>query len=88
MKAMTGGDGRAAKRSRVVRLTPERILRQTTKRFLADHAARCGKCGSSFVTQEPAFVHCHYCGRMARVARASLLDQELFEIRSGLRLAS
>ena len=90
MKAMTRVDGRrAAKRNpRVVRLTPERFLRQATKRFLTDHASRCGKCGSVFVTQEPAFVHCHYCGRMARVARASLLDQELFEIRSGLRLAS
>lgn len=87
---MKDKDGqRPAKRgSRVVRFTPERILRQTAKRFLADHASRCGKCGSVFVTQEPAFVHCHYCGRMARVARASLPDQELFELRSGLRLAS
>ena len=83
------GGRRAAKRApRVVRLTPERILRQAAKRFLPDHGSRCGKCGSGFVTHEPAFLHCHYCGRMARVARASLLDQELFEIRSGLRLAS
>jgi hypothetical protein len=87
MRAESGR--RTAKRgARVVRFTPERILRQTAKRFLADHASRCGKCGSVFVTREPAFVHCHYCGRMARVARASLLDQELFELRSGLRLAS
>ena len=83
------GARRAGRRdSRVVRFTPERILRQTAKRFLPDHGSRCAKCGSVFVTQEPAFLHCHYCGRMARVARASLLDQELFEIRSGLRLAS
>jgi hypothetical protein len=71
-----------------VRITPDRMLRQATKRFLPDHGGQCGKCGSVFVTREPAFLHCHYCGRMARVAHASLLDQELFEIRSGLRLAS
>ncbi len=36
---------------------------------------------------EPAFVHCRFCGKIARLANASLADQELFEIRSGLRLA-
>lgn len=83
------GGRRAARRdTRVVRFTPEHILRKTSKRFLPAHGSACGKCGSVFVTQEPAFLHCHYCGRMARVARASLPDQELFEIRSGLRLAS
>ena len=49
---------------------------------------QCAKCGSSFVTHEPLFVHCHYCGAMVRVAAASLVDQENFEIRSGLRIAS
>ncbi len=48
----------------------------------------CGKCGSTFVSREPAFLHCHYCGSLARIASGSLLEQELFEIRSGLRLAS
>jgi hypothetical protein len=48
----------------------------------------CGKCGSGFVVREPAFVHCRYCGHMARIPTGSLLEQELFELRSGLRLAS
>jgi len=48
----------------------------------------CGKCGSTFVSREPAFLHCRYCGSLARIASGSLLEQELFEIRSGLRLAS
>jgi hypothetical protein len=37
---------------------------------------------------EPAFLHCLYCGSLTRIAGGSLLAQELFEIRSGLRLAS
>jgi hypothetical protein len=48
----------------------------------------CVKCGSVFVVREPAFVHCRYCGNMARIPSGSLLEQELFELRSGLRLAS
>ena len=48
----------------------------------------CVKCGSTFITYEPAFIHCHYCGNMARIAGGSLLAQELWEIRSGFRLAS
>ncbi len=48
----------------------------------------CAKCGSGFVVLEPAFLHCHYCGAMARITDGSLAAQELFEIRSGLRLAS
>ncbi len=58
----------------------------------AAHAAMpgngCVKCGSVFVVREPAFVHCRYCGNMARIPSGSLLEQELFELRSGLRLAS
>ncbi len=58
------------------------------KAILAENVDRCPKCDSGFVTREPAFLHCRYCGNMARIARGSLLDQELFERRSGLRLAS
>jgi hypothetical protein len=50
--------------------------------------AACVKCGSTFIGHEPAFIHCFYCGNMARIAGGSLLAQELFEIRCGLRLAS
>jgi hypothetical protein len=48
----------------------------------------CLKCGSTFVAREPAFVHCRHCGSLTRIPGSSLLEQELFEIRSGLRLAS
>ena len=51
-------------------------------------ANRCAKCQSTFVMREPAFLHCYYCGAMTRVPSGSLLEQELFELRSGLRLAS
>ncbi|HEU5320359.1 MAG TPA: hypothetical protein VFX28_06135 [Methylomirabilota bacterium] len=72
----------------VVRLTPDHILLRASRRFLQAPASRCTKCGSEFVTREPAFLHCHYCGAMTRIANASLEAQEVFEIRSGLRLAS
>jgi hypothetical protein len=49
---------------------------------------RCAKCGSTFVVREPAFLHCRYCGSMNRIPNGSLLAQEEFELRSGLRLAS
>jgi hypothetical protein len=55
---------------------------------LAEDANRCPKCESGYVIREPAFLHCRYCGNMARIASGSLLDQEMFERRSGLRLAS
>jgi len=48
----------------------------------------CAKCGSSFVVLEPAFVHCRFCGSLSRRVGGSMLEQELFELRSGLRLAS
>lgn len=73
--------------ARVTRLTPERFLDAAAKRFVGERPDHCPKCGSTFMCHEPAFVHCRYCGKMARVANASLVDQELFEIRSGLRLA-
>jgi hypothetical protein len=50
--------------------------------------AGCLKCGSLFIEVEPAFVHCRYCGTMSRIRGASLLAQEEYEMRSGLRLAS
>ena len=73
---------------RLVYLVPERGLERAAKRFLLERTNRCIKCGSGFITHEPAFVHCHYCGAMVRVAAGSLSDQEIFEIRSGVRLAS
>jgi hypothetical protein len=77
-------------RGRVVTLTitPERHLERASRKFLTDLSNRCVKCGSAFITREPAFVHCHYCGTMARIANAALDVQELFELRLGLRLAS
>ncbi len=69
-------------------LTPDRVLERASRKFLADHGDACVKCGSTFIDREPAFVHCRYCGAMARVANASLGLQEEFELRSGLRLAS
>ena len=72
----------------VLPLTPERVLKRAAKRFVDDVPDRCAKCGSTFVGREPAFIHCFYCGKMARIANASMLEQEVFEIRSGLRLAS
>jgi hypothetical protein len=70
---------------RVVRLVP-RVARE--RQEAAARGNRCAKCGSSFVALEPAFLHCLCCGSLARIAGGSLLAQELFEIRSGLRLAS
>lgn len=63
---------------------PERDARTTA----ALAANRCVKCQSTFVMREPAFLHCYYCGAMTRIPSGSLLEQELFEVRSGLRLAS
>ena len=80
----------APPRRRVVALTitPERMLDRTARKFLQQPTDRCVKCGSAFVGREPAFIHCYYCGKMARIANASLGEQELFELRLGLRLAS
>ena len=77
-------------RGRVVTLniTPERHLERASRKFLTEPSDRCGKCGSTFIVREPAFIHCHYCGSMARIANAPLGAQELFELRLGLRLAS
>jgi hypothetical protein len=77
-------------RGRVVDLavTPDRMLERVARKFLPEPTDRCVKCGSSFIGYEPAFIHCYYCGKMARIANASLGEQELFELRMGLRLAS
>jgi hypothetical protein len=69
-------------------VTPERMLRRAAKWFLQDVPRRCTKCDSTFIHHEPAFVHCHYCGKIARIAGRSMLVQEEFEMRSGLRVAS
>ena len=84
-------DARPSRRTgRVVPLamTPERGLERASRTFLQGPGNACDKCGSTFIVREPAFVHCHYCGKMARIANASLSAQELFELRLGLRLAS
>ena len=82
--------GASRPRGRVVTLTitPERHLERASRKFLTDPSDRCVKCGSTFIVREPAFIHCHYCGCMARIANAALDVQELFELRLGLRLAS
>jgi hypothetical protein len=69
-------------------LTPERMLERAAKWFLQEAPHRCTKCDSTFIHHEPAFVHCYYCGKIARIAGRSMLIQEEFEMRSGLRVAS
>ena len=71
--------------ARVVSLRPRL---EAATRLVAAPTDCCVKCGSIFIVREPAFIHCRYCGNMARIVSGSLLDQELFELRSGLRLAS
>jgi hypothetical protein len=73
---------------RVIPFTSERMLQHAARRFVDAAATRCSKCDSTFVMREPAFLHCYYCGKMARIANASLMVQEEFEMRSGLRVAS
>jgi hypothetical protein len=68
-------------------LEPDLVLERAARRFLPQPIDRCVKCNSTFVGREPAFIHCFYCGKMARIANASLLAQEEFEMRSGLRIA-
>jgi len=68
-------------------LDPDLVLERAARRFLPQPIDRCVKCNSTFVGREPAFIHCFYCGKMARIATGSLLAQEEFEMRSGLRIA-
>jgi hypothetical protein len=70
------------------RVVPLRPRLEAATRLVAAPTDCCVKCGSVFIVREPAFIHCRYCGNMARILTGSLLDQELFELRSGLRLAS
>ena len=74
--------------SRVVHLSSARVLARASRRSATGQADGCAKCGSLFVAREPAFLHCRYCGSLSRIPTGSLLEQELFELRSGLRLAS
>src|SRR5688572_20623360 len=69
-------------------LDPDIVLERTAKRFLPQPIDRCVKCHSTFIGHDPAFIHCYYCGKMARIANASLFLQEEFELRSGMRVAS
>ena len=71
-----------------ISLTPENTLQRAAKRFLSDPQVRCPKCDSTYVGREPAFIPCRLCGKLARIADAPLELQELWEIRSGLRIAS
>jgi hypothetical protein len=68
-------------------LEPDLVLERAARRFLAQPIDRCVKCNSTFIGREPAFIHCFYCGKLARIANAPLAAQEEFEMRSGLRIA-
>lgn len=72
----------------MIRLVPRAERVAAAAKHVQVPGDRCGKCGSAFIAHEPAFVHCFYCGNLARIVGASLLAQEAFELRSGLRLAS
>jgi hypothetical protein len=65
-----------------------RVVHRVRPKSAADGTLRCPKCESRYIVLEPAFVHCRYCGHLSRITGGSLLEQELFEMRSGLRLAS
>jgi hypothetical protein len=71
----------------IVRFMPAHAAR-AARNGRAHDPSRCHKCDSTYIVREPAFVHCRYCGAMNRIQSGSLLDQEEFEMRSGLRLAS
>ena len=71
----------------IVRFVPAGAAR-AGRNGRAHDPSRCHKCDSTYIVREPAFVHCRYCGAMNRIQSGSLLDQEEFEMRSGLRLAS
>ena len=74
-----------AARKRTVEQARAKIVRLPRRSV---ERAGCMKCGSLFVEIEPAFVHCRYCGSLSRIRGTSLLAQEEYEMRSGLRLAS
>jgi hypothetical protein len=72
----------------VIRLTADHTLQRAAKRFVAGSPTRCPKCDSTYIGREPAFIHCRLCGKLARIVDAPLELQELWELRSGLRIAS
>jgi hypothetical protein len=74
--------------AKIVRLVPRRLLERVVRGQAGDSRGGCHKCGSLFVEIEPAFIHCRYCGSLSRIHGASLLAQEEWEMRSGMRLAS
>ncbi len=74
--------------AKIVRLVPRRLLERVVRGRAGESSGGCHKCGSLFVEIEPAFIHCRYCGSLSRIHGASLLAQEEWEQRSGMRLAS
>jgi len=74
--------------AKIVRLVPRHLLERVVPGRAGDHRGGCHKCGSLFIEIEPAFVHCRYCGSLSRIHGASLVAQEEWEQRSGMRLAS
>lgn len=74
--------------AKIVRLVPRRLLERVVRGQAGEGNGGCHKCGSLFVEIEPAFIHCRYCGSLSRIHGASLLAQEEWEQRSGMRLAS
>ena len=74
--------------AKIVRLVPRRLLERVVRGQAGEGGGGCHKCGSLFVEIEPAFIHCRYCGSLSRIHGASLLAQEEWEQRSGMRLAS
>jgi hypothetical protein len=78
----------AAARVKIVRLVPRALLERAARPEPSPSTGGCVKCGSHFLEVEPAFIHCRYCGSLSRIRGASLLAQEEYEMRSGLRLAS
>ena len=77
-----------AVQAKIVRLVPRRLLERVVRGQAGEAGGGCHKCGSLFVEIEPAFIHCRYCGSLSRIHGASLLAQEEWEQRSGMRLAS
>lgn len=74
--------------AKIVRLVPRHLLERVVRGQAGESGGGCHKCGSLFVEIEPAFIHCRYCGSLSRIHGASLLAQEEWEQRSGMRLAS
>jgi hypothetical protein len=74
--------------AKIVRFVPRRLLERAVRAQAGENGGGCHKCGSRFLEIEPMFVHCRYCGSLSRIRGGSLLAQEEWEMRSGMRLAS